>query len=110
MATNSVWVGSLLDDAAAIVEAEWVRLQDEALWEDEVTDLFTDMPAPRAAPPRTRVTATTERLRSCPSRPDDRRRWPTWRGSAAPVWATQRSPPLRLVPLKGTAGQGEVMN
>ena len=68
MATNSGWVEGLLDDAAAIVEAEWVRLQDEALWEDEVTDLFTDLPAPRAAPPRTRVSATTERLRSCPSR------------------------------------------
>jgi hypothetical protein len=110
MATNSVWVEGLLDEAAAIVEAEWVRLQDEALWEDEVTDLFTDLPAPRAAPPPTRVTATTERPWSCPSRLDDRRRWPTWRGPAAPVWATQRSPPLRLVPLKDTAGQGEVMN
>jgi hypothetical protein len=108
--TISVWVESLLDDAAAIVEAEWVRLQDEARWEDEVADLCTDLPAPRPAPPRTRVTATTARLRSCPSRPDDRRRWPTWRGPAAPVWATQRSPPLRLVPLKDTAGQGEVMN
>ena len=98
MATNSVWVEGLLDEAAAIVEAEWMRLQDEALWEDEVTDLFTDLPAPRTAPPRTRVTATTARPWSCPSMPDDRRRWPTWRGPATPVWATQRSPPLRLVP------------
>ena len=50
MATNSVWVDGLLDEAAAIVEAEWIRLQDEALWEDEVADLFTDLPAPRAGP------------------------------------------------------------
>jgi hypothetical protein len=97
MATNSVWVEGLLDEAAAIVEAEWLRLQDEALWEDEVADLFTDVPAPRPAPPRTRVSATTARSWSCPSMPD-RRRWPTWRGPATPVRATQRSPPPCLVP------------
>jgi hypothetical protein len=96
MATNSVWVEGLLDEAAAIVEAEWMRLQDEALWEEEVADLFTDMPAPRPAPPSTRVTATTARPWSCPSMPD-RRRWPTRRRPATPVRATQRSPPLRLV-------------
>jgi hypothetical protein len=96
MATHSVWVEGLLDEAAAIVEAEWMRLQDEALWEDEVADLCADLPAPRPAPPSTRVTAATARPRSCPSMPD-RRRWPTWRGPATPVWATQRSPPLRLV-------------
>ena len=98
MATNSVWADSLLDEAAAIVEAEWMRLQDEALWEEEVTDLFTDMPAPRPAPPGTRVTATTERRWSRHSMPDDRRRWPTRRRPATPVWATQRSPPLSLIP------------
>ena len=33
MATNTAWATSLLDEAAAIVEAEWIRLQqDEALW------------------------------------------------------------------------------
>jgi hypothetical protein len=97
MVTDSVWVNSLLDEAAAIVEAEWRRLQDEALWEEEVADLCADLPAPRPAPPRTRVTATTARPWSCPSMPDDRRRWPTWRRPATPVWATQRSPPLSLV-------------
>ena len=96
MAATSGWVEGLLDEAAAIVEAEWMRLRDEALWEDEVTDLCADLPAPRRAPPSTRVSATTARLRSCPSMPDGRR-WPTWRGPATPVWATQRSPPLRLV-------------
>ncbi len=34
------WDHSLLDVAAAIVEAEWIRLlQDEALWERELADL-----------------------------------------------------------------------
>jgi hypothetical protein len=99
MATNSVWVDSLLDEAAAIVEAEWIRLlQDEALWEEEVADLCTDMPAPRTALGRGRLAATTARPWSGHSMPDDRRWWPTWRRPATPVWATQRSPPLSLVP------------
>ena len=50
MAATSGWVEGLLDEAAAIVEAEWMRLRDEALWEDEVTDLCADLPAPRAPP------------------------------------------------------------
>ena len=98
MTTTSVWVDSLLDEAAAIVEAEWMRLQqDEALWEDVVAYLCADLPAPRPAPPRTRVTATTARPWPGPSMADDRRRWATWRRFATPVWATQRSPPLSLV-------------
>ena len=44
MATTTAWASSLLDEAAAIMEAEWIRLQqDEALWERELADL----PAPR---------------------------------------------------------------
>ena len=39
MATHTAWATSLLDEAAAIVEAEWIRLQqDEALWEREFAD------------------------------------------------------------------------
>ena len=48
MATSTAWATSLLDEAAAIVEAEWMRLQqDEALWERELADLPADLPAPR---------------------------------------------------------------
>jgi len=98
MATDSVCLISLLDEVAAIVEAEWIRLQqDEALWEEEVAGLFADLPAARPAPPRTRLAGTPAGPWSCPSMPDDRRRGPTWRPPAALVWATQRSPPLRLV-------------
>ena len=52
MATNTQWATSLLDEAAAIVEAEWIRLQqDEALWERELADLAADLPAPGPARP-----------------------------------------------------------
>ena len=107
MATTTAWVTSLLDEAAAIVEAEWIRLQqDEALWERELADLAADLPAPRPGPPRVGVTATQPRWSGQPM-PDDRRRWPTRRRPATPVWATQRSPPSSpRVLLKGTVGQG----
>jgi hypothetical protein len=56
MATNTTWAISLLDEAAAIVEAEWTRLQqDEALWEREIAGLLCEMRAPR---PRRRVSAS----------------------------------------------------
>jgi hypothetical protein len=93
MATNTQWATSLLDEAAAIVEAEWIRLQqDQALWEREVADLVSELPAPRSGPPRVGVT-TTQRRRSGQPMPEDRRRWPTRRSPPTPIWATQRSPP-----------------
>jgi hypothetical protein len=62
VATNTAWATSLLDEAAAIVEAEWMRLQqDEALWERAVADLFAEMPAPRPGPPRVGGTTTARR-------------------------------------------------
>ena len=106
MATDTAWVTSLLDEVAAIVEAEWMRLQqDEALWERELAHLLCEMPAPRPGPPRVGVTTTQPRWSGQPM-PDDRGRWPTRRRPATPVWATQRSPPSRRgVLLKGTVGQ-----
>ena len=92
MASTTAWATSLLDEAAAIVEAEWMRLQqDEALWECELADLPADLPAPLPGPPR--VGATTTAPWSGPPMPGDRGRWPTRRWPATPVWATQRSPP-----------------
>jgi hypothetical protein len=53
MVTDTAWATSLLDEAAAIVEAEWIRLQqDVALWERELADLPSDLPAPRPGPRR----------------------------------------------------------
>ena len=92
MATSTAWATSLIDEASAIVEAEWKRLQqDEALWERELADL-AELPAPRPGPPRVGVSTTTRRWPG-PPRPDDRRRWPTRRWPATPISATQRSPP-----------------
>jgi len=108
MATNTAWVTSLLDEAAAIVEAEWIRLQqDEALWERELADLPLDLPAPGPRPPRVVVTTARNRW-SAPPVPQDRRRWPTRRRPAT-VQATQRSPPLHRkagITPKSTVGQG----
>ena len=107
MAPDTAWATSVLDEAAAIVEAEWIRLQlDEALWEGELADLLAEMPAPRPGPARVGVTAT-QRRRSGHPMPDHRRRWPTRRWLAVPVWATQRSPPADPgVLLNGIVGQG----
>ena len=106
MATNTQWATCVLDEAAAIVEAEWMRLQqDEALWEREVAGLVSEMPAPRPSPPR--VGVTSQRRWSGQPVPDDRRKWPTRRWPPTPVWATQRSPPAGPgVLLKDTVGQG----
>ena len=65
MATTTACAISLLDEAAAIVEAEWIRLQqDEALWERELADLAADLPAPT---PRT----VEPPARGRPTRPDN---------------------------------------
>jgi uncharacterized membrane protein len=105
MATDTQTATALLEEAAAIVEAEWMRLErDEDLWA-EVADLFAEMPAPRPRPPRAGV-APTQSRRSGQPLPDQRRRWALRGGPLLPVWATQRSPPRTggfLV--KGTVGQ-----
>ena len=105
MATNTAWATSLLDEAAAIVEAEWMRLQqDEALWERELADLLSEMPAPRPGPRR--------RHHHCASvvRPTDARRpWPV-ADAAMASYAGMGDPAVSSagpgVLLKGTVGQG----
>jgi hypothetical protein len=104
MATETQTITTLLDEAAAIVEAEWMRLEQD-LWR-EVAELFAEMPAPRSHPPRACV-ATTQPRRSGPPRPDTVRGWPPRRRPAMPVWATQRSPPPdRGVWLNGAVEHG----
>ena len=106
MATRTLWATSLLDEAAAILEAEWIRLpQDEALWERELANLSAEMPASRPGRSRVGVTTTQRRWSGQPM-PEDRRRWPT-RRLPLPVWPSQRSPPPDpRVLLKGIVGQG----
>lgn len=91
MVTDTQTATALLDEATAIVEAEWIRLEQEAdLWR-EIADLFAEMPAPRPGPPRTTVTIQ----RQPPGRPlpANPRRWPAHGWPARKIWATQRSPP-----------------
>lgn len=107
MATETQWATSLLDEAAAIVEAEWMRLQqDHARWEHELADLVAELPAPRRSPRRVGVTTAWPQRPRQPV-PEERRRQPTRPGPPLPVWACQRSPPQDPRYLfKGTVGQG----
>jgi hypothetical protein len=92
MATDTQTATALLDEAAAIVEAEWMRLEHDAeLWR-EVADLFAEMTAARPAPPRPGVT-TTARRRPCRPMGDVPPHWPRPGRLPMHVWATQRSPP-----------------
>ena len=107
MATNTAWATSLLDEAAAIVEAEWMRLQqDEARWEREVADLFSEMPAPRPGPPRVGATTTPRRC----LRPTDARGPSQVADAAMAPNAGMGYPAVSSVGpgvlLKGTVGQG----
>ena len=91
MATNTQMATAVLDEATAIVDAEWIRLQQERdLWR-EVADLFAEIPAPRPRPARTGITAQLQR----PGQPlpANRRRWPARGWPSRKIWATQRSPP-----------------
>ena len=107
MATDTAWATSLLDEAAAIVEAEWIRLQqDVALWERELADLPADLPAPRPGPaPRRR-----HHHRAAVVRPTEAR-GPSQVADAAMARDADMGDPA--VPsagpgvlLKGTVGQG----
>ena len=106
MASTTAWASSLLDEAAAIVEAEWIRLQqDEALWEREVADLPADLPAPRPGPPRRR-----HHHPAAVVRPTEARRPSQVAGAAMASYAGMGDPAGSSVGpgvlLKGTVGQG----
>jgi len=93
MVTATRWVSTVVDEAAAIVEAEWMRLeQDEQLCACEIAGLLAELPAPRPYRLRSGVATVQRRCSGDPQpqqpRPGGPRRWP-----APHVWATQRSPP-----------------
>lgn len=100
MTLDIQWDSSLLEEAAAIVEAEEIRLrQDEAPWECEPATPPVEGTAPRARPPRVGALTCTRRRRGPPI-PDGPRRLITRPRLPVPVWATQRSPPT--TPRSGT--------
>lgn len=84
----------VIDEAAAIVEAEWMRLMADERWARAAASY---MELPVALIVRARLSVLTDRYRkglsdltfdSVDAQPTRRR--------AANVWATQRSPPARL--------------
>jgi hypothetical protein len=93
MATSTQWATSPLDEAAAIVEAEWIRLEREkAQWEREFADLLSELPVPRPSPTHL-VVATARRRRGRPPIREDRCRCRARRPPTNLIRATQRSPP-----------------
>jgi hypothetical protein len=83
---------AVFEEATAIVEAEWMRLEQEiARWESEVSDVYADSLVLEPHPKRV---GTATDLRHGQHGPADRRRH--WRGRqhVSPIWPTQRSPPL----------------
>ena len=92
VATSTVWTANPLDEAAAIVEAEWLRLQwDGASAAPEAVDPPAE--APSGEPNRAHVGVATHELPSGSPVPADRGAERTWRRPAMWVWPTQRSPP-----------------
>ncbi|ORA11550.1 hypothetical protein [Mycobacterium arosiense] len=78
-----------ISEAAAIVEAEWMRLRRPSL---PVRYPNCELPAARAARPRTTILVYTMPTRvMCSTSP----RATTGRWPVSLVWARQRSPPLR---------------
>ncbi|MDT5315815.1 MAG: hypothetical protein QOE74_4835 [Mycobacterium sp.] len=86
---------AVLDEAAAIVEAEWLRLtRDEDQWERELAEFLAELSAIRRRP--TRNGNTTAALGRPVAALPPARRSATWRSRRSPAptaLATQRSPP-----------------
>lgn len=83
----------VVDEAEAIIEAEWLRLtRDADQCEHTVCKLHAEQPAARPRPPRRRPTTVARRPPS-PSRPRRLTSGPRPRSAAPTVRPTQRSPP-----------------
>jgi hypothetical protein len=91
--TTDVLTETVVDEAEAIVRAEWMRLQhDDAMREHLSCAVCSEMPASLPHPVRgATLTATFDR--SQPSPPIRRAEWPPRCGPQRRVCPTQRSPP-----------------
>jgi hypothetical protein len=92
-------VAVAIDEAEAIVEAEWIRLAGGDLPEEALTDPSAEMPKPRPRPPLA-VTATARRRRPGAAQSRCTATWPALPWPRLRVVATQRSPPLRYAPAR----------
>lgn len=82
---------AVIDEAAAIVEAEWMRLIGD---DGSCGPAAADLPAARRVPLSLRVLTREWRMQR-PGRAVESRRCPPARRRATRVWPTQRSPPVR---------------
>jgi hypothetical protein len=80
----------VLDEAEAIVRAEWMRLQHDVPCGSARRMACSEMPAARTRPG---TTATAIPRRPSPSLPRRESRQAPRRGAQRRVWPTQRSPP-----------------
>jgi hypothetical protein len=87
-------VVAVIDEAEAIVEAEWIRVAGGDLSEDALIDPSDEMPKPGPRPP-VAVTATARRRRPGAAPSQCTAMWPALPWPRLRVVATQRSPPLR---------------
>jgi hypothetical protein len=103
MPTNTRTAIALLNEAAAIMEAEWMRLEQD-LW-CEIGELFAELPAPRTEQGGAYVATALQRRASLSLSSVLRRPRPFW--PAVKVWATQRSPPRgsRVVQISCRTGE-----
>ena len=108
MATDTAWATTLLDEATAIVEAEWIRLQqDVALGARARRPAHPPSCAPAPPAPYRRHHPMCAGGQTNRCQRTNRRAGPRSRPPPTPIWATQRSPPPRPgACLKGTVGQG----
>jgi hypothetical protein len=93
MITITAMTSAALDEAAAIVEAEWMRLQRQSA--PRVEDHFaepTESPAPRKCPPRVAIGVARVRRPGPSATGMGSQLIP--KGTRLGVWATERSPPV----------------
>ena len=89
--TTDVLNETVVDEAEAIVHAEWLRLQHDSPHHLRC-EVCSEMPAARPRPVGA-ATLTAALPRSQPSPPSRRTGWPSRGGPKRRVWPTQRSPP-----------------
>jgi hypothetical protein len=90
--TTDALTETVVEEAEAIVRAEWMRLQhDDALDEHAHRAVCSEMPAARPRSFRPVIRTATGKRSGAPRR---RPGWPPRSGPHRRVWPTQRSPPL----------------
>ncbi|WP_066897945.1 hypothetical protein [Mycolicibacterium houstonense] len=102
---------AVVDEAAAILEAEWLRLVRDGGWHQSVESVYAGWPAACPVSPRVRV-LTCARHGPRLGHPLESQRCAPPRRRATRVWATQRAPPAAVEDLcteRNVFRYGEVM-